>query len=142
MQPRIKLEAKRWYGWQMLPGYGSKVYDPYFSPIWVQGVTPLKSGKGVLSLQFINVGYAEGVQDFSLDLRVLKREASYLLSTILYGADGPRDRTAIISHISFEWIQRFCPGAWTSRPIPSSGIIAEDDVNHYLNTTFQPDLFA
>jgi hypothetical protein len=50
MDERLTLKTAKWYGWQMLPGYLDG-YEPYFSPILVETVTPEKSGKGWLSVQ-------------------------------------------------------------------------------------------
>ena len=80
MHAKLQLMPRHWYGWQMLPGYFGV---PYFSPIWVQEVTPRKTGKGILAVKFINMLYAEGVQDFHVNLRILKHEASYLTAEIL-----------------------------------------------------------
>ena len=82
---KLQLTPRHWYSWQMLPGYFGEPLVPYFSPIWVKEVTPRKTGKGILALGFINTLYAEGVQDFTLDLRILKHEASYLLSEMSTG---------------------------------------------------------
>ena len=103
MTRRLTLERDHWYGWQMLPGYCSDgEYRPYFSPIYMKEVDPLKSGKGWLRLKFINAGYAAGVQDFSLDLRVLDRQEAFLVGRL-----EDADRNAIISAIDFEWIRSF-----------------------------------
>jgi len=86
---KLQLTPGHWYGWQMLPGYFGEPPVPYCSPIWVKDVTPRKTGKGILGLGFINTLYAEGAQGFTLDLRILKHEASYLVSEILYEKEGP-----------------------------------------------------
>jgi hypothetical protein len=135
---RLQLTRRHWYSWQMLPGYFGEPPVPYFSPIWVKEVTPQKTGKGILALEFINALYAEGVEDFTLDLRIVKREASYLVGEILYGKEGPADRTAIIGQIGFEWIQRFCPGMWAARPPTSIRDIVQGSVSDYLNAIFEP----
>ena len=80
--------------------------------------------------------YAEGVQDFTFDLRVLKREANYLVSEILYEDQLTQDRTAIISYIEFEWIQRFCPDLWAAHT-PSFGTVEQGSVSHYLQAIFR-----
>ena len=136
MNTNLKLTPGHWYSWQMFPGYFGDPPVPYFSPIWVKDVTPRKTGKGILGLGFVNTLYAEGVQDFTLDLRILKNEASYLMSEILYGNEGPSDRTAIIGIIGFEWIQHFCPSIWTARPPSSFRGIDQGNVSHYLNALF------
>lgn len=135
---KLQLSPRHWYSWQMLPGYFGDPPVPYFSPIWVKDVTPRKTGKGILRLGFINTMYAEGVQDFTLDLRILKHEASYLVSVILDEKEGPSDRTAIIGLIGFEWIQHFCPNTWTARPPSSFRDIGQRSVSHYLNALFGP----
>jgi hypothetical protein len=56
----------------MIPGYFGQRNVPYSSPIFVERIVPKKTGKGILTLDFANVFYAEGVQNFSLDLKILK----------------------------------------------------------------------
>jgi hypothetical protein len=133
MAAKLQMAPKNWYGWQMLPGYGSGF--PYFSPIWVQEVIPRKSGRGILGLKFINALYAEGVQDFTLDLRIIRHQASYLVAELLYEGESSRDRTAIISKIELSWIRYLCPELWASRPASDSS--GQEDATHYLNTIFQ-----
>jgi hypothetical protein len=137
---KLQLMPEHWYSWQMLPGYFGEPPVPYCSPIWVKDVTPRKTGKGILGLGFINTLYAEGVQGFTLDLRILKHETSYLVSEILYPKAGPSDRTAIIGRIGFEWIQHFCPDIWAARPPSSFCGIERGSVCHYLNALFGPDI--
>lgn len=38
---RFRLKPGRWYGWQMLPGYGGG-YSPYCSPIRIERAVPKK----------------------------------------------------------------------------------------------------
>ena len=101
------IKAGGWYAWQMFPGYGG---SPYLSPIWVHSVQPRKSGLSILKLAFLNVAYAEGVHDFSLELRILKRAPLFLAGEIV----GQPDRLAIVSTITFDWLQRNFP-SWLSR---------------------------
>jgi hypothetical protein len=127
MTRRLTLERDHWYGWQMLPGYSSGgEYRPYFSPIFMKKAEPLKTGKGWLRLQFINAGYAAGVQDFSLALRVLDRRESFLVGRLEDGA-----RNAIISVIDFQWIRSFTSLSPQSKPDPDG-----TTCQAYLNQTF------
>jgi hypothetical protein len=135
LQGKLTLVPGIWYAWQMVPGYFGTRNIPYCSPIFVQGVTPAKTGKSILRLDFINVGYAEGVQDFSLDLRVLKHAENYLVADLLYGEGGP-DRVAIISAMEFGWLERFCPELWYHRPPSSVNAMAAHSVAVYLSTVF------
>ncbi len=76
------------------------------------------------------------MQDFNVNLRILKHEASYLAAEILYGADGPGDRTAIVSSIDLEWIRLFCPGVWAEHPPESFRGTEREDVSRYLSAVF------
>ena len=132
---RLKLVPRTWYGWQMVPGYGSWRNHPYFSPIRVLGVQPHKSGRSILGVRFVNALYANGVKEFNLDLRILKREANYLVAELLYGSEGRRDRTAIISRIEMEWLERFCPELLASSP-PRPGSPEATSPARYLDRVF------
>jgi hypothetical protein len=133
---RLQLVPDGWYGWQMVPGYGGVRNVPYFSPIRVTQVTPKKTGKKILTLSFINVLYAEGVQDFTLDMRILKHEPDYLIAELLYDAPGQEGRAAVVSHIEFEWIRRMCPGLWSERPPETLSSAAQTSVSIYLDEIF------
>ena len=105
MNDSFSIFAPGWYGWQMNPGYFGERCVPYFSPIHVTRVTPLKTGKGILEIDFWNVCYAEGVQNFEeVRLKVLLRAENYLIGRLL---DSDSEvRSAIISHIEFAWLER------------------------------------
>lgn len=104
----LVLERGQWFGWQMLPGY-DRQYAPYFSPILVQEVTPKKTGRRMLHLRFVNVGYLEGGWDFDRDLKVLAHDKHYLIGSLAGGAADAGERCAVISRLNYAWLQRFCP---------------------------------
>lgn len=131
----LTLGIGQWYGWQMLPGYGGRCH-PYFTPIYVKAVEPLKKGSGHLRLEFFNAMYAQGVQDFTLNLKILKRCEDYLVADLDYGDGQEMDRTAIVSHIDFEWIKRHCPEIWWNRPHSSFAGAASGSVSLYLSELF------
>ncbi len=85
---------------------------PYCSPIYVQRVQPLKTGNGLLRLEFFNALYAEGVQEFEIDLKVLKRAKNYLIADLPYDTE----RSAIIGHIEFSWLAQSCPALLVDHP--------------------------
>ena len=132
---KLTLASQQWYAWQMIPGYVGERNVPYCSPIFVTGVTPKKTGKGILQLDFINVLYAAGVEYFSLDLRIIKHSADYMIADLLYGPEGP-DRAGVISHIEFAWIERFCPNLWYQRPPSSFEPVIACSVSLYLSEVF------
>jgi hypothetical protein len=133
---KLVLEPGHWYAWLMVPGYAGERNVPYASPIYLRDAVPKHTGRRVLELSFSNVLYAEGVQDFSLALRLLKHSSDYLIGDILYDSTDAPDRAAIVSRIEFEWIRRFCPDLWMSRPPSSFGSLQRNSVAEYLDTVF------
>ena len=132
---RLKLVLDHWYGWQMIPGYGQGRYLPYFSPIFITAVTAKKTGKRILEIGFFNAFYPEGVQDFKLNIRILKHSADWLLADLVdYGDTG---RAAVINHIEFDWIQKLCPQLWWHRPPTSCSELAQGSVSIYLNEVYR-----
>ncbi len=108
----ITLAPETWRSWQMLPGYFGERMTPYCSPIFIKSVERLKTGKSLLRLKFFNALYAEGVQDFEVDLKVLKRASNYLLADLPYDSE----RSAIVGHIEFSWLATFCPALIAANP--------------------------
>lgn len=105
----INIEKDNWYGWQMLPSYTGEHCIPYFSPIFVTYFKAHKSGKGLFRIEFLNAAYAEGMQEFSVEIRMLKRARDYLVGEIAEDHGGSFARCSIISNIEAEWLRRFCP---------------------------------
>lgn len=126
------LAADTWAAWQMFPGYLGERCVPYCSPIWIQSVQPMKTGSGRLRLGFLNTLYAQGVQDFDVELQILKRADNYLAAGVI----GNQDRMVVISHIEFEWVRRFCPELWANRPSSRCSPNAQASVSVYLSEVF------
>lgn len=129
------LHKNRWFAWQMIPGYLGERSVPYCSPIYITEVTPLKTGRGLIKVEFLNALYAQGVQDFCIDLKVLKRAKDYLVGELVYSPGEDSGRVAIISHIEFQWVERFCPELWRLDP-PNSTSHGADSISAYLNEVF------
>lgn len=87
------------YGLTMYPGYLGYAYR---SPILVDNVTP--HGGRQFELEFVNIFYAAGVQQMAYELRVLRREASYLVAEVMH-QDRSSDRTVVIEEMSPDWIK-------------------------------------
>ena len=130
------LEKGSWSAWQMFPGYFGERCVPYCSPIYLTGVKPRKSGKGVLNLEFLNVLYAVGVQDFDLDLKVMKRAENFLVGELIYAEGEDSGRIAVISHIEFPWVEQCCPELWYRRPPSSTSSHSTGSIDLYLNEVF------
>jgi len=133
---QFKLTENCWFAWQMIPGYVGERSVPYCSPIYVTKVKPRKTGQGIINLEFINVFYAAGVQGFEQDMKILKRAENYLIGDLKYSPDTDSGRSAVISHIEFEWLRRFCPELWFNRPPSSCSAMAQGSVRVYLDEVF------
>lgn len=129
---KLHLAEGRWYGWQMLPGY-TDGYEPYFSPIRVLRAEALKTGRGILKLSFWNALYAEGVQQFHLDLKIRTHDAAYLVAELHSPGADVANRSAVISKMSVSWLQRFCPFLVQG---PRAELAARGDVNRHLDDLF------
>ena len=123
------LSSGTWRSWQMLPGYFGERMTPFCSPIYVRAVEALKSGKGLLRISFFNALYAEGAQEFELELKVIKRASNYLIVDLPYDSE----RSAVVGHIEFSWLRTYCPGLVSAHP-PD----AFSSVSLYLDSVFAP----
>lgn len=129
---QFNLHAPQWFGWQMLPGYFGERCVPWFSPIHVSRVTPLKTGQGLLALEFFHALYAEGVQGFKVRLKVLHRGENFMVGRIMDSDES--GRVAVISHIEFGWLQQFCPELVQTFPPESQGSSCANSVSLYLDS--------
>nr|WP_297459047.1 hypothetical protein [uncultured Halomonas sp.] len=131
----LLIEPHRWYAWQMLPGYREECGQSYYSPVYVTRAIPRRTGQSILSLEFFNVLYLDGAQDFSLNLRLLRRHPSYLVADLL-DADAAPQRVAIVSRLQFGWLNQHCRHIVEQCPPASFGRTAQKDVSAYLDATF------
>lgn len=84
----------------MFPGY---VDAPYHSPIIVRAIRP--QGDRHFELDFVNIGYAAGVQRAQVSLRTLNRGVSHLAA---HRAEG-LDRTYLFMAMNRAWLQMHIP---------------------------------
>jgi hypothetical protein len=130
----FELKANRWYAWEMLPGYSTtgREMNRYYSPIYVHKVRRLKTGKGLLRLEFFNACYAVGVKGFDLTLRVLARRYHFMMASI----DGNDERCVVLAEISFDWVEKFCPHLLEWRPLRDAPPKAASEVSAWLDYAF------
>lgn len=131
---RLQLVPHRWYAWQMLPGYVD-YSQPYYSPIYVTQVAPRRSDHSVLGLDFFNVLYLDGAQDFHLSLQILRSHNDFLVADLLY-ADEALKHVAIISRMGFGWLNQHCRHVTDTYPPSLLGPAAEKSVATYLDRAF------
>ena len=99
-QRKLTLERGRWYALTMYPGYTDQ---PYHSPIRVDEIKPL--GNGLIEVEHLNAGYAEGVQMMTKGYRVHRRGALHMVLNELHSPE----RTVIIERLTGEWIRTHAP---------------------------------
>jgi hypothetical protein len=102
------LRPGDWAAMEMWPGYVEPSV-PYFSPVRIESVKPLKTGQREILIRLFNAGYAEGVQDFSLRLQVLARTRTHLIARRT--DPGCSDRIHCFAAMTRAWfLQLMFPG--------------------------------
>src|SRR3954469_20110863 len=105
MKPRrLALEAGQWYGWQEVPvphpGWGA-------SPVYLIDAEPLKTGKGILRLSFIQALHPVCATKRSIDLRVGVHTPGAIAGS--FAATDGTAGTATISAADIGWLKGYCP---------------------------------
>lgn len=134
LEPGFKLTADRWYAWEMLPGYGEGV--PYFSPIFVQSFTVVPSDPDLRNIEFLNLKYAAGAQHFVTTLRPVLWAQTFVLAQLVDPEPNDHIRAAVISTITFDWLQRFSPDLLEHHSFRAQAGDPDLTVEDYLTTAF------
>ncbi|MEC9482085.1 MAG: hypothetical protein UMU75_02015 [Halomonas sp.] len=130
----FRIQPRHWYAWQMTPGYLSNSQS-YYSPIYVTQVTTPSSRRNEVHLDFLNVLYLDGPQDFHLDGQVIHRNSTFLVME-LWHACASLQRIAIVSHIGFGWLNQHCRHLVDRNPPALFGRAAEKHAGTYLDRAF------
>lgn len=94
------LEGSLWFGMTMYPGYGGKTYH---SPIHLEGFQLLDDDW--FCLDFLNLGYAQGIQNFSIEFEIVRGTAEYQVCF----ARQQADRTYIFVPLTSDWKRAHTP---------------------------------
>lgn len=107
---QFTLELGNWYACEFI---GDEFDDDScsYSPIKVNEMSPLKSGRGTFQLAFYHANYPEGVRDKSYELEMLERGSRYLLA--ISKKHNPA-RVMQIYEIDWAWMNRHFPSCDTS----------------------------
>jgi hypothetical protein len=97
-EPPLTLERHRWYAMLRQHAFGAQDY----APIWIEEVKPMQSGKGLLEVAFWDANYPAGVRDKVYRLRVLRREAGFILAE---RQDYEPKELVVISEMTGEWVR-------------------------------------
>ena len=132
------LTLHQWHGLQMLPGYVRPGgCAPFSAPVFVNGLKPLKSGRGELEVGYFNPLYPEGTQDFNVRLKVLAREEGYLIGRVLDPVNAPPTRTLVFCPARFSWLRACCPDLLTAWPPVMVGAEMNGDATNYLDRLYR-----
>jgi hypothetical protein len=102
MSPFV-LQPRTWYAME----YVFPSAQRHYSPIWAREITLLKTGSGMLRLQFFHANYPEGVQDKVYDLQIAHRFDTHLVA--LHREDGISLATVILEPITKLWFTQHLP---------------------------------
>lgn len=111
-----------WWCWLeapvVFPGWGA-------SPVFATRVEPLKTGKGMLRLSFIQPIHRVTACERDVVLRVLFRGDRHLVGTLK--DDEGAIRTAILAAPDYGWLETYCPVLLRRRPPsgPSFNIVGQ-----------------
>jgi len=103
---RFTIEERRWYGVRFI---GDEYFDLrgyQYSPIRVDGIRPLKTGKGIFELNFYHANYPSGVNDNLYRLKTLERGETYILAK---STEHTPAKILHIQSITWEWINDHFP---------------------------------
>lgn len=91
-----------------------------YSPIRVNEMSPLKSGRGMFRLAFYHATYPEGVRDKNYELEMLERGSRYLLAI-----SKKHHPARVLMIYEIDW-------AWMNRHFSSYGT-SSDDIQKWLS---------
>lgn len=94
------LDGSCWFGMTMYPGYDR---TPYHSPIKRTGFQLID--ERIFCLDFINLAYAQGAQNFSVKFEAVRGTPDYQLCL----PTGQTDRTYIFEPLTARWMQTCFP---------------------------------
>jgi hypothetical protein len=110
---KIEIARGQWVGWQEFPPRPGEraVWD---TPALITGVTPLKSGKGILRISFIAVLNPVAPSRRTVDLRVIIHGPHHLVGSFVDEAGTPR--TVALMPLDLAWIENRCGRLWARFP--------------------------
>jgi hypothetical protein len=107
------LKSGHWLGLTMFPGYADV---PYHSPIKVEGLQWL-SGRH-FNLQYLNIGYAAGLHDFSQSFEVLRAAHN----VVACGETTQLERVHVFSRLTSGWMRACLPQFARDNQFDESGL--------------------
>ena len=141
----FNVAENRWYGWVQVP---AAAFGWAASPVLITKVTPLKSGKGLLRLHFLQPLWPGGGCQRDVTVRVVLHREDHLAAS--FEQDGIQ-HSVIIAAAEPAWLASYCPEHLQRRPVTSSGLYidgiplhsttADQHLGHVFGTT-QDEILA
>lgn len=110
---RDTIRAERWYAmdyFHATSGDSRELFE-HFSPIYLFDVHPLKTGRGILQIDFYHAMYPEGVRHKVYDLKVFKR-TSFMLMAERVDISDSEPPILLLHEITKKWLISRFPDRW------------------------------
>jgi hypothetical protein len=107
----LQLVPNAWYAMEVFGASGAPT-NPHLSPIFLKAVEPLKTGRGLLKVEFFHANYPEGVQNKEYVLRVLHRALSHFVAVKMEDEQQP---LVVIFPMESDWIKTHFPNFDSSK---------------------------
>lgn len=117
--PGMKLREGGWYGLVECPAVGERMGA---SPVLLKKVRPLKSGKGLLQLDFLQPIHPRSGERRQMTLQVLERGPDRITAVV---DDHPRRQSCIISSLDELWLNDWCGDLRARRPTWSMALLMD-----------------
>lgn len=105
---QFTLERGTWYACEFIGDEFDEDRCSY-SPIRIKEISPLKTGRGLIRLDFYHANYPEGVRDKSYELVMLERGSRYILAI-----SRNHDPARVMQIYDIDWL-------WMNRHFPVTG---------------------
>lgn len=111
-EPCYMLKPRCWSGLTEVPAYGTHFVS---TPVYVSAVKPLKTGKGLLQLEFIQPLAPGGGRNRVIVGKVVQKTKDHT-KVLFEDQEELAPRTAVLSSSTFDWLETYCPELMTRRP--------------------------
>lgn len=115
----MKLRESDWYGLVECPAVGERMGA---SPILLKKVNPLKTGNGLLQLEFLQPIHPRSGERRQLILQLLERRSNRITAVV---HNHPRGQSCILSPLDEVWLNDWCGDLRARRPTWSMALVMD-----------------
>lgn len=113
----MKLREGDWYGLVECPAVGERMGA---SPILLKRVKPLKTGKGLIQLDFLQPMHPRTGERRQFTLKLLERGSNRIVGVV---DDHPRHQSCVLSPLDETWLNDWCGDLRQRRPTWSMALL-------------------